>query len=131
MNETPVHIVQSQDQFVQLADGTQYEEWLRDEHKMRRRLFDAMKASDDPMTREVGNGLADGSLTFRALATSSAYSDFLAANLAALRELDVAGMTEQLVQERDVADAQRREKTLQQEHDDEEDVWQGFDDDQS
>lgn len=59
---------------IDLARGTKFESVARDEKKLEELLLKEMQASEDPMTREIGSGIADGTMTWRTVASTSAYA---------------------------------------------------------
>jgi hypothetical protein len=117
MNQLPT----SPDKLIELAKGTPYEGIATDEQAAERMFLDTLKASDDPMLREIGSGVADGSMTWSTLATNSAYADLLEESLAKAREFDPGVVVEELGRERAKAEEEQRRA----EGDDAEDVFQG------
>jgi hypothetical protein len=71
-------------------------EVFADPETRRRKLFELMAATDDPMTKELGRDLLSGRLSLRTVATSAAYQDFLGQGLETLREVSLADLDEQL-----------------------------------
>ena len=69
-------------------DRTPYGELLRDTATRRRLVYEAM-ASGGPLTREIGEQLASGVVTPRALLSQPVYRDYFARALAAVECLDV------------------------------------------
>ncbi len=65
------------DDLVELAQRTKYADLVKDRRQLESLLLTQMKGSQDPMTREIGNGIAGGTMSWRTLATNSAYSEFL------------------------------------------------------
>jgi len=63
---------------VAMAQRTKYAELVKDRAQLESLLLTQMKSSNDPMVREIGSGLADGTMNWRTLATNSAYADFMA-----------------------------------------------------
>jgi hypothetical protein len=63
MNQTAGRFPVSRNEFLKLIEGTEYAEVLRDESKLEKTVIDAMKGSDDSITREIGEGLANGTMT--------------------------------------------------------------------
>jgi hypothetical protein len=125
MSQTSGQFPASRDRFLELVEGTEHAEILRDEATLEKIIIDALKASDDPVTREIGEGRADGTLTWRTIATTSAYSGFLENGLTALREFDFNGFAEDLAATK-VEAAQPDAGTPGRRHDDGEDLWQGL-----
>jgi hypothetical protein len=78
------------DALLAMAKGTRWESVARDEKALERLLVEEMKKSTDPMTKEIGSGLADGSMTWRSVATSSAYAEFLEQGAEGMRDFDFA-----------------------------------------
>lgn len=115
------HFPASYEALVAMAKGTKYERIATDEAERDRLLFEAMRASDDPITREIGSGLADGSMTWHDVATSSAYAESVSQKLATLQDFDFGAIVTEMEQEKALA-AQERDRA----HDDQDEVWQGF-----
>lgn len=87
-----------------LAKGTKYESIAGDRQKLEELLIQEIKGSKDPVLREIGSGLADGSMTWRTVVTSSAYADYLSRGMDKLTEVDLnevfeAARAEQAAQE--------------------------------
>ena len=91
-------------------------EVFADPDTRRRKLFELMAATDDPMTKELGKDLLSGQLSLRTVATSTAYQDFLGQGLETLREVSLADLVEQLE-----TDARQEPATI----DDDEDYSEG------
>lgn len=111
---------------VELAKGTSLEHAAGDEDKLERLLLREMAASDDPIAKEIGSGLSDGTMSWRMLATGGVYADFVNQGLAALREFDFDQAAQVLAEEKAESqrvDAARRESD---ERDDLDPLWQGF-----
>jgi hypothetical protein len=113
----------SYEKLVALADGTKYEHVANDRAKLERLLIEAMRTSTDPMTREIGSGLADGSLTWRTVGTSSAYADYVQRSLDAMQTFDFGAVVSDMEQEK--AEAERSARR-QDEDEDPDELWQGF-----
>ena len=77
------------EEFLAWLQGTPYEELFRDEARLDAMMADLLRSSRDPLAREVGQGLVDGSLTTREVGGGSAYADFVDRGLAAARGLDL------------------------------------------
>jgi hypothetical protein len=77
-------------QLIELAKGTRYESVAGDERRLEQLFLEEMKRSTEPVTREIANGIADGSMTWRTVATS-AYAEHISDVLAAVRDFDMAG----------------------------------------
>lgn len=125
MNQTLGRFPASRGEFLKLVEGTEYAEVLRDEAKLERLVIDAMKGSDDPITREIGEGLAGGSMTWQTIATTGAYSSFLDRGLTAVQEFDFNGLAQNL----EAAKAEGARPTASdrdRRDDDGEDLWQGL-----
>jgi hypothetical protein len=126
MNQTPGRFPADRNEFVQLLEATEYADALRDESELEQMLIDVMKGSQDPITREIGESLANGTMTWGTLATSSAYSGFLDRGLAALQEFDFNGLAEDLTAAKtEPADPNARNDKGRRE-DDGADLWQGL-----
>lgn len=116
----------SKRELTRLAEGTEFEDIAKDEAKLERLLFEAMKSSDDPMTREIGHGLAGGTMSWRTIATTSAYSDFLDRSLAALGQFDLGGLVDTLQTAQAEAARKEADERRQRDDDDHEDIWTGL-----
>jgi hypothetical protein len=114
-------------ELLKLVEGTPYEAIARDEGKLQQIVYDAMKASDDPMTREIGEGLASRTITPMTIASTSAYADFLDRNLEALQRFDGDALVEQLETDQAEAANKKAEEAERRDDDDGEDLWQGLD----
>jgi hypothetical protein len=115
MNE---RIPVSLNELIKLARGTEFESAARDEKKLEELLLKEMRASDDPMTREIGSGIADGSMTWHTVATNSAYSDYVDSSVEAMRRFDFKETFETLAAKQAEAE-QKAEQTRQRDDDDE------------
>jgi hypothetical protein len=125
MNQTPGRFPADRNEFVQLVEGTEYAA-LRDESKLEQMLIDTMKGSDDPITREIGESLANGTMTWGTLATTSAYSGFLDRGLTALQDFDFNGLVEDLTAVEVEPDEPKASNDNGRRDDDGEDLWQGL-----
>jgi hypothetical protein len=114
MNE---RIPASLNELIKLARGTRFESAAADEKKLEELLLKEMQASDDPMTREIGSGIAGGSMTWHTVATNSAYSDYVDSSVEAMQRFDFTETFDALAAEQ--AEAER--KTEQAKHRDDED----------
>lgn len=114
-------------ELLKLVEGTEFEELAKDESKLERIVVEAMRTAEDPVTREIGEGLASGTMTWRTVATTSAYAEFLDENLAALQRFDMTGLVESLRLAQLEAAHKRADERELRERDDDEDVWQGLD----
>ena len=103
---------------VELAEGTPYEHLATDEQALERMFLDALKASNDPMLREIGSGIADRSMTWHTIATHSAYAEFVEESLQKAKEFDGGVLAEELGREQErAAEAERREQERAEESD--------------
>lgn len=82
------YIPQSSQEIEDLVTGTEYEELFRDPQRMRSFLIEQLRANEDPMAREIGEGLADGTLTDEQLTASRAYADHLSQKMRELCDVD-------------------------------------------
>ncbi|HEY0450404.1 hypothetical protein [Actinophytocola sp.] len=115
----------SLDKLIELAKGTPYEHLANDEKALERMFLETLKASDDPMLREIGGGIADGSMTWHTVATHSAYAEVVEESLEKAREFDGGALVGGLDQERaKVAEEQQRTRE-RAEVEDAEDSFQG------
>lgn len=126
MNQTPGRFPASRSEFLKLVEGTEYAEVLRDESKLEKIVIDAMKGSDDPLTREIGEGLAGGTMSWSKVATTSAYADFLDRGLTALQQFDFNGLAEDLEAAKAESARSQAEGQNRRDDDDGEDLWQGL-----
>jgi hypothetical protein len=115
----------SLDKLLELAKGTPYEHIAKDEQALERMFLDTLKASNDPMLREVGSGIADGTMTWHTVATHSAYKEFVEQSLAKAKEFDGGILIEELGRERDKATTEERRQQERAERDDSENVFRG------
>lgn len=76
------------DELRELVKGTRFESVADDEGKLKALLLKEMQASDDPVTREIGTGIAGGSMTWRTVVSSGVYGEYLERGMAAMRDLD-------------------------------------------
>jgi hypothetical protein len=106
------------DELIKLAEGTEFESAAKDEKKLEELLLREMRKSDDPMTREIGSGIADGSMTWHTIATSSAYSDYVNSSVEAMRRFDFKETFEALAAKQAEAE-QKAEQARQRDDDDE------------
>jgi hypothetical protein len=116
------HFPASYEALAAMAKGTKYERISTDKAERDRLLFEAMRASDDPITREIGSGLADGSMTWRDVATNSAYAESVSQKLAILQDFDFSAIVTEMEQEKAIAGRERDRAN----NDDQDEVWQGF-----
>jgi hypothetical protein len=93
-------------------------EVFADPETRRRKLFELMAATDDPMAKELGKDLLSGRLSLRTVATSAAYQDFLGQGLERLQEVSLADLVEQL-------ETGAREEPATTDVDDDEDYSEG------
>jgi hypothetical protein len=111
----------SRAEFLAALRGTQYEELFRDESKLDATFADLLKRSADPLAREIGSGLADGTLTKEQVGGSGVYAEFVSGGLGALRQLDYGEVFDSVAEEQE----QAREEAATEE-DEDRDVWQGL-----
>lgn len=121
MDETPDRLPTSRSEFLKMVEASPYAEVLRDETRLRAAVIDALKQSEDPVTREIGEGLSGGTMTWTTIATTSAYADFLQRGCAALRQFDLAKLAADLS-----AAPDPRPAVPARRDDSEEDLWQGL-----
>ncbi|OLF15341.1 SRPBCC family protein [Actinophytocola xanthii] len=112
-------------EFLRLVEGSAHADTLRDETTLRKMLFATMKDSDDPLVREIGEGLASGRMSWTTVATTSAYADFIDRSLAAVRQFDVGGLVEDLEATKPEPVRPSGENKSRRD-DDGEDLWQGL-----
>lgn len=115
----------SLDKLLELAKGTPYEQIAKDEQALERMFLETLKASNDPMLREIGSGIADGTMTWHTVATHSAYTEFVEQSLAKAKEFDGGVLTEELGREREKTAAEERHQRERAERDDSEDLFRG------
>lgn len=96
MNHISGRFPASRSEFLELIKRTEYETILRDESTLEKTVIVAMKSSDDDITREIGEGLRSGTMTWRTIATASVYSGFYERGLASLRQFDFNGLAHHL-----------------------------------
>ncbi|WP_203338097.1 hypothetical protein [Nocardioides limicola] len=97
-------IPQSPEEFMAAVRGTQYEEFFRDEGELDRLFVRLLSSADDEMAKEVSHGLRDGSLTPRAIASGSAYQEFLASSVTKLGDTDFKAVFRELAAQQRVHD---------------------------
>lgn len=110
------------DELLKLAKGTRFESAAADDRKLEELLLDEMQASDDPMTREIGAGIAGGTMTWRSVATDAAYADYFEQSVTAMRQFDFGAEFDAMASERD---ANERRVAEAAERDDAEPVSRG------
>jgi hypothetical protein len=115
----------SLDKLIELAKGTPYEHVAKDEQALERMFLETLKASDDPIRREIGSGIADGTMTWRTVATHSAYAEFVEQSLEKAKEFDGTLLAEELGRERDKAADEERRRRERAERADADDVFGG------
>lgn len=108
---------------IELTKGTRWESVAQDEAALEALLIQEMAKSPDPMTREIGSGLADGSMTWHSVAGGSAYASYVDDNLSAMRDFDFGQAVDTIAAEKERAE---RERAARDEHEDGESVWRGF-----
>lgn len=84
---------------IELTKGTSFESVAGDERKLEELLLKQMRASDDPMTREIGAGIADGSMTWRTVASTSAYAEYIDRGVRAMAEFDFGAVFDAMAAE--------------------------------
>jgi hypothetical protein len=98
---------------IEQAKGTPYEDLVKDEEALRKAFLNTLKTNDDPRLREIGNGIADGTMTWLQVASSSAYAEVIDEKVAGLREFDGSDLMEELESEQSKTAATRqREREL-------------------
>lgn len=124
----PQRIPLSEAQFRDAIAGTRYEELFRDERKVDQLFIDLLKTSDDPMAREIGSGLADGTLTKEQLAQGSVYADFVQQNLASLQQMNMQEAFDEVAEEKRQAEEEAARAAIASEDDDlhEQAPWRGW-----
>lgn len=105
-------------ELLKLAKGTRYESVAGDEQEVERLFLDALKNSADPMTREIGSGIADGSMTWQDVATSSAYAEHLGEHVEAMRDFDPAAALGALAEEDASAEESEEDEPAANDEDD-------------
>ncbi|GAB3449177.1 hypothetical protein [Actinophytocola sediminis] len=110
------HIPANLNALIQLAKGTKFESVAGDEQKLEELLLKEMQASDDPMTREIGSGIADGTMSWRTVGSTGAYSDYLQRGVQAMRDFDFGATFDALAAER-AANERAAEKARPQDED--------------
>ncbi|MCT2586586.1 hypothetical protein [Actinophytocola gossypii] len=78
-------------ELLELTKGTRYESIAGNEQEIERLFVEEMTRSSDPMIREIGSGIADGTMTWHAVATSSAYAEQMNRGLEVMRDFDLPG----------------------------------------
>jgi hypothetical protein len=106
-------------ELIELAKGTRYESVAGDERKLEQLFLEELKRSPEPLTREIASGIADGSMTWRTVATSSAYAEYIGQSVAAMREFDLAGALGALAEQDEPAEksAERPRREVSDEDD--------------
>jgi hypothetical protein len=117
------HIPANLDALINLAKGTRFESVARDEKKLEELLLKEMQASDDPMTREIGSGIADGTMTWRTVASTSAYADYIDRGVEVMRRFDFGAEIDALAAEQ--AASERTAEQAKQEQDEDEPFSRG------
>ncbi|OLF15702.1 hypothetical protein [Actinophytocola xanthii] len=115
----------SLDKLLELTRGTPYEHLAKDEQALERLFLDTLRTSDDPMLREIGTGIGDGTMTWRTVATHSAYAGILEQNLEKAREFDGGALAAELTAERSRTDEKERQQRERTDTDDSEDLFRG------
>lgn len=104
---------------IALADGTRFAELARDEAKLRAYFLGQMRASADPMTREIGEGISAGTMTWHTVATHSAYAEYVQHSVEAMRQFDFGVAIDELAGERAA-----NERTAQRQQDEEDEPFE-------
>jgi hypothetical protein len=116
------HIPDNLNALINLAKGTKFESVARDEKKLEELLLKEMQANDDPMTREIGTGIADGTMTWRTVASTSAYADYIDRSVEAMQRFDFGATFEALAAER-AANERAAEQAREQKDQDEDEPF--------
>jgi hypothetical protein len=116
----------SKEEMLRLVEGTPFEEVAKDEDRLREIVYDAMRTSDDPMTREIGEGLASGAVTPMELASIGAYRDFLDQKIQSMEAFDGEALVEQLEAAKAEAERAKAEEAARRQVDDDDDLWGGL-----
>lgn len=116
----------SKEALLRLVEGTPYEEIAKDEDRLREIVYEALKASDDPMTREIGEGLASGAVTPTGIASTAAYHDFVDRNLQAMEQFDGEALVEHLEAVKAESERLKAEEAARRARDDDDDLWGGL-----
>lgn len=116
------HIPANLDALVQLAKGTKFESVARDEQKLEELLLKEMQASDDAMTREIGSGIADGTMTWRTVASTSVYADYIGRGVEAMQRFDIGAEIDALAADQ-AASERAAEKAKQKQEGDEDEPF--------
>jgi hypothetical protein len=96
------------DELLKLARGTRLESYANDEEKLKAFLIKEMQASTDPVTREIGDGIAGGSMTWRTVAASGAYREYIERGARTMSELDLGATFESVKSEQEHRPGQPR-----------------------
>jgi hypothetical protein len=110
---------------IELTKGTPYEQIAKDEQALERMFLETLKASDDPTVREIGSGIADGTMTWQTVATHSAYAEFVEQSLEKAREFDGGVLSEELGREQEKATKEEQRQRESVERDDSENLFRG------
>ncbi|MGQ0839855.1 hypothetical protein [Actinokineospora sp.] len=122
----PEHFPPNLAELIKLADGTRYEHVAHDEAKLEQLLVEAMRTSADPITREIGSGIADGTMTWHTVATSSVYADYVHDSMDALQRFDFDAVAVEMAAEKVAAEQEEATRREQDELDDDGPLWQGL-----
>lgn len=94
------HIPVDLNALIKLTKGTRFESVAGDERKLEELLIREMQTSDDPITREIGSGIADGSMTWHTVASTSAYAEYIDRGVQAMAQFDFGAAFDALAAER-------------------------------
>lgn len=110
---------------INLAKGTKFESVARDEKKLEELLLKEMQASSDPITREIGSGIADGTMTWRTVASTRAYADYIDRGVEAMRRFDFGAAFDALAAEQAANEREAEQAKQQRDQDDDEPFSRG------
>lgn len=119
------HLPASLAALIGLAEGTKFEAVARDEKKLEELLLKEMRASDDPITREIGSGISDGTMTWRTVASTSAYSEYINRSVEAVQRFDFGAAFDALAAEREANERAAEQAKEQKERDEDEPFSRG------
>lgn len=119
------HVPANLNALINLAKGTKFESVARDEKKLEELLLKEMQASDDPMTREIGSGIADGTMTWRTVASTRAYAAYIDRSVEAMQRFDFGATFDALAAEQAASERAAEHAKQQQDQDEDEPFSQG------
>lgn len=119
------HIPANLNALINLAKGTKFESVAGDERKLEELLLEEMQASDDPMTREIGSGIADGTMTWRTVASTRAYADYIDRGVEAMQRFDFGATFDALAAEQAASDEAAEQARQQKDQDEDEPFSRG------